>query len=214
MNTTSDHNDIHQMNNTWFTLKHLPKLSCWYGFILCPRKSQQLHKEWWCVEPQTCCCWNKICIPLHPQWYFKNHDIDSNHTAWTHKWKFLKYHTICCIQNVLPEEVPTWHISNKRNLEQITNARALPHPHPSWWQQLHPINFIPSIFEPITSNFKYSLLVVIEKPKSENASSALAYLDGDFLQKAQQRNHCPRWYLCCCPPGDCWWWAWYRAYLC
>ena len=45
MNTTSDHNDIHQMNNTWFTLKHLPKLSRWYGFILCPRKSQQLHKE-------------------------------------------------------------------------------------------------------------------------------------------------------------------------
>lgn len=123
--------------------------------------------KWWCVEPQTCCCWNTICIPLHPQWYLKNHDIDSNHTAWTHKWKFLKYHTICCIQNVLPEEVPTWHISNKRNLEQITNSRTLPHPHPSWWQQLHPINCIPSIFEPITSNFKYSLLVVIENPSQK-----------------------------------------------
>ena len=33
-----------------------------------------------------------ICIPpLHPQWYFKNHNIGSNHTTWTHKWNFLRY---------------------------------------------------------------------------------------------------------------------------
>ena len=127
-------------------------------------------------------CWTTDLLLLKQNMYTSTPPmIFQKSWYWLQPYCMNPHHTICCIQNVLPEEVPRWHISNKRNLEQITNSRTLPHPHPSWWwQQLHPINCIPSIFEPTTSNFKYSLPVVIE-PKSENASSALAYLDGDFF---------------------------------
>ena len=136
---------IHHMNNTWFMLKHLPKLShtadmaslCHKNHNSRTRRNGDVLNHRPVVET--------ICIPpLHPQWTL-NHNIGSNHTTWTHKWNFLRYHHLFCIQNVPPAERyrHAWHISNKRHLEQITKS-TLPHapltvttttPNP-----LHPLN--------------------------------------------------------------------------